>query len=139
MKAFTFDGLRPLMGRLERGDDLLEGLERFCREHGVKAGCLMGIGALERAVLGFYVQRDGRYENLTFDRELEIASLTGNLSEKEGQPFVHAHLAVSDEERTFGGHLMPGCRVFACEFTVLAFQGQPPVRKPDPATGLWLW
>jgi len=31
-----------------------------------------------------------------------------------------AHLACH------GGHLMPGCTVFACEFTVWAFEGDAP-------------
>lgn len=140
MKAFGFQSARVLLGRLERGDDLAEGILRFCTEQGVAVGSLTGIGALERAALGYYDQAAGRYDTLQIEQGLEIAALVGNLSRKDGQPFVHAHLVLADaERRCLGGHLMPGCRVFACELCVWAFEGPPPERLPDPATGLALW
>jgi len=55
-------------------------------------------------------------------------------------PFVHAHLVLADSQLNgHGGHAMPGCRVFACEFTIWAFSGAAPERRPDAATGLELW
>jgi predicted DNA-binding protein with PD1-like motif len=140
VKAFHFSGARVLLGRLERGDDLAEGLVRFCAAHGVEAGSLSGIGALEQAALGYYDQAAGRYDTLQIEQGLEIAALTGNVSRKDGEPFVHAHLVLAGaDRRCFGGHMQPGCRVFACEFTLWAFEGPAPERMPDPATGLALW
>ena len=140
MKSFAFEGQRVLMGRLARGDDLAEGLAAFCEVEGVRAGSLTGIGALEQGVLGFYDQAAGRYESVTLGGGQEIASLVGNISMKDGVPFVHAHLVLADDQLACrGGHLMPGCTVFACEFTVWAFDGTPPERLPDEATGLALW
>jgi len=140
VKTFGFDGQRVLMGRLERGDDLAEGLAAFCAAEGVRAGALSGIGALEQGALGYYDQAAGRYQSRTLSGGLEIASLVGNVSLKDGQPFVHAHLVLADTQLTcHGGHLMPGCTVFACEFTIWAFDGAPPERQLDEATGLALW
>ncbi len=140
MKVFSFESQRVFLARLERGDDLVEGLVRFCDEHGVRAGCIQGLGAVECGALGYYDQDAGRYDTMRFDQGMEIASLVGNVSSKDCQTFVHAHLVLADEKRRcFGGHLMPGCRVFACEFTVWAFDGEVPERMPDPATGLALW
>lgn len=140
MKAFAFEGQRVLLGRLQRGDDLAEGLARFCADHDVRAGCLSGLGALEQGVLGYYDQAAGEYRSRTLYNGLEIASLVGNVSLKDGAPFVHAHLVLADaRQECHGGHAMPGCQVFACEFTVWAFAGTAPERHPDPATGLALW
>ncbi|MBN2495098.1 MAG: DNA-binding protein [Deltaproteobacteria bacterium] len=140
MKAFAFDSRRLLMGRLERGDDLVEALTRFCAQHGVQAGCLSGLGALEQAELGYYDQAEGRYRTRALRGGLEIASLLGNVSLKRGAPFVHAHLVLADgQQACFGGHAMPGCRVFACEFAVWAVEGEVLERRPDAATGLDLW
>ncbi len=60
MKTFPFDGERVLLARLDRGDDLLASLQALCETERVEAGVIQAIGAVERAVVGFYDQADGR-------------------------------------------------------------------------------
>ncbi|MHB8763762.1 MAG: PCC domain-containing protein [Deferrisomatales bacterium] len=48
-----------LVGRLGRGDDLLEALTRVAREEGVRLGRLEALGAVEGARVGFYDQATG--------------------------------------------------------------------------------
>ncbi len=140
MKSYPYPKARTILARLERGDDLLEGLTRACLRNGVRAGSVQGIGAVERAVIGFYDQQAGKYRDIVLEGGREIASLTGNISLLDGQVFVHAHVVLADAEgHCQGGHLMPGTRVFACELALQALQGQPPERSDDEATGLKLW
>lgn len=140
MKTFAFADARVLLVRLDRGDDLLAALQALCEAEGVQAGTIEGIGAVEEAVLGWYDQAAGRYLEQRFGRGMEITALLGNVSLRDGVPFVHAHLTLADGEgRCFGGHLMPGTRVFACELCLRAFAGEAPVRQPDGPTGLMLW
>lgn len=140
MKEFVFTGSRLLMGRLERGDDLLEQLTAFCHQHDIRAGAVWAIGAVERARLGYFDQAAGSYRTREWEQPLEIVSLSGNVSEKEGQPFAHLHAVLADEQGAcHGGHLLEGCRVFACEFVVMKLEGEIPRRTTDPATGLALW
>jgi uncharacterized protein len=42
------------MGRLMRGDDLLEAITLICREYDIRFGRLDAIGAVEKAWLGYY-------------------------------------------------------------------------------------
>ena len=140
MKSFRFEGQRSLLGRLERGDDILQGLTEFCVQHGVAAGTIQGIGAVERGGVGYYDQAVGKYVEIRFDQAMEIASLIGNVSQKQGQSFLHCHIVLADREgRCFGGHLLEGNLAFACEFVVTALEGAAPERMPDDATGLMLW
>ncbi len=140
MKTFPFSSERILLARLDRGDDLLEALTALCAAERVEAGVIHAIGAVERAVVGYYDQAAGHYERLVFEQGLEIANLNANVSIKDGAPFVHAHVTLSDADgRCVGGHLMPGTRVFACEIQLRAFTGAPPVRGLDEPTGLPLW
>jgi predicted DNA-binding protein with PD1-like motif len=140
MKSYEFDRERILLARLERGDDLLEALGALCRSHGVQAGVIHAIGAVERAVIGYYDQRAGRYDELPIPRGMEIANLQANVSIKDGEPFVHAHVTLAGADgRCVGGHLMPGTIVFACELQLRILEGEAPVRGPDAATGLALW
>ncbi len=140
MKTFEFPTERVLLGRLERGDDLLEALTDLCRRQGVSAGTVQAIGAVEHAAIGFYDQRAGRYESISLLEELEIASLLGNVSLKDGEPLVHAHVVLADATGLCrGGHLLPGTSVFACEFTLRVLEGPALERTLDEATGLPLW
>ncbi len=128
------------MERLKKGEDLLSALSRAASSHGMRLGKVEAIGAVTGATLGFYRQEDKSYETVRLEGGLEIISLIGNISLKEGKPFLHAHVAFGDESgRAFGGHLMEGSEIFACEAVFTVFSGPDLVRLPDEATGLWLW
>jgi len=97
--------------RFSENDDLAESIKRVAEESGVKAGALILIGALKRAVLGCYKQ--GEYINTELKGHVEIASCMGNIAhDEEGETIIHAHIVVSNEKgEAFGGHLMKGCLV----------------------------
>lgn len=129
-----------LMGRLGHGADLLEEITGICRQHHIRIGRIEAIGAVKKACIGFYNQETRAYEYLTFDREMEMTKLSGNISLKDGQIFVHAHVTLADENgMAYGGHLAPGTIVFACECIIEAFDGPAFERAFDEETGLALW
>lgn len=131
---------RILIGKLYRGEDLLERLTAVCREKGVRLGRIEAVGAVERARVGFYDQRMRTYGFFDFGGPMEILSLLGNISLKDGEPVVHAHIALSDAAgAAFGGHLAAGTKVYACEFLIQELAGTELHREMDEATGLPLW
>jgi hypothetical protein len=140
MAAAEYKSKRIFMGRIPYGDDLLEYLSDFVQEQAITKGKLQMIGAVQKAVVGFYNSRLAKYENLVFNKPMEVLGLTGNISVKDGKPFIHAHITLGDEMgQSFGGHLMGGTTVFAAEFIVEEFEGQDLKREYDETTGLTLW
>ena len=132
---------RVVVRRLVPGADLLGELNKLVKVEGIELGALSGIGALRKAAVGIFDLENREYKVNEFDEEMEICALTGNVSLKEGEPFVHAHLALSDREgRGFGGHLMPGCEVFVAEVILWEFEGARLERCPQAdCGGLALW
>jgi len=132
---------RVIIRRLEPGRDLLDELSRVVRENDIRLGLLSGIGALKRAAVGMFEQERRQYRTTTFDEEMELCALAGNVSLKDGAPFCHVHLTLADREgRAFGGHAMPGCIIFVAEVAILALEGPPLARVPhDEAGGLAVW
>ena len=132
---------RKIMGRLAKGDDLLAAFAKICEENGIQLGELQAIGAVTQARVGYYDQFARKYMFLSFPEPQEILSLVGNISIKDNQPFVHAHLTLADQEgRAVGGHLAEGTLVFACEFWIQEYtSGKSLVRHHDEETGLFLW
>ena len=128
------------MGKLSHGSDLLEEITDICRRENVQLGWIEALGAVQRARLGFYNQETHEYEFITVDQPLEITKLVGNVSLKDNSPFVHAHVTLADKKgNAYGGHVVSGTVVFACEFILEIFDGPVLQRELDEVTGLSLW
>jgi len=129
-----------LLVRLPKGEDLLDALVAICREKKITKGHISLIGALEKAVLGYYPQDTRRYVTHTLDAGTEILAGLGNISLKDGQPAIHLHLTLLQGDFTItGGHAMPGNILFAGEACITPLGGPLLNRGLDAATGLPLW
>ncbi|NLO91882.1 MAG: DNA-binding protein [Elusimicrobia bacterium] len=131
---------RTYIFKLNKGDDLLNELQEFCRDNQIKCGIIKGIGAVSCATLGFFDQKKKKYNKVKHDRAFEILSLLGNISLMEEKPMVHLHASMCDDQGGLvGGHLMGGTTVFACEIFVQELVGAPKMRKLDKVTGITIW
>lgn len=131
---------RKWLARLPFEADLLQVLENFAAEESIKAGHVGVIGAVKKAVLGFYDQQNKEYRSVVLSEPLEILHCTGNLSIKDGTPKAHLHITLAREDGSaLGGHLMPGTIVFAGEAVIEELIGPELVRGYDRQTGLPLW
>jgi predicted DNA-binding protein with PD1-like motif len=134
-----------IVARLAFGDDLLAAVGRLAEEHGVTVGEFRAIGALQRGALSFYDQappdpRQRTYVSLPLNEPLEIVSLLGTVSRRDGATAVHAHACLADQRgRCYGGHVAEGCVAFACEVVLDELAGAPLERVYDETTGLALW
>ena len=128
------------MGRLSYGGDLLEEISNLCLKENIQLGWIEALGAVKRVRIAFYNQETHEYEFFVKNEPLEITKLAGNVSLKDGHPFIHAHITLADKAgNAYGGHLAPGAVIFACEFRLEVFDGQGIKRDFDEATGLPLW
>lgn len=126
--------------RLPVGEDLLETITKVFRERGLRKAAFNVIGAVTRAALAYYDSELRQYKNREFEGLLEIVSCSGNVSERDGEVFVHAHMVLAGENfACVGGHLMPGTVIFAAELYGTPVPGSVPVRQYDDFTGLFLW
>jgi predicted DNA-binding protein with PD1-like motif len=126
--------------RLPTGEDLLHALTSEFERRSIRKAAFSVIGAVAGATLGYYDQVAKQYRNKEFQGRFEILACVGNVSEKEGQIFVHAHALLAGADFIcFGGHLVPGTPIFAAELSAVEVPGEPPVRGLDAHTGLFLW
>jgi predicted DNA-binding protein with PD1-like motif len=131
---------RIFIGKLKHDGDLLEELTEVCEQNGISLGHVEALGAVKKVRLGFYNQQTRKYEFFEIEENLEIDGLIGNVSMRDGKPMVHAHITLSDSDgRAYGGHLMPGTIVFACEFIIAVYKGPQLNRSYDEETSLTLW
>jgi predicted DNA-binding protein with PD1-like motif len=134
---------RRLVGRLDRGADILEGFAEVCRVKNVRTGELRAFGSVEQVVMAEYDQRARSWRpHRRFDAQFDILNLTGNLSERDGKLSVRAHVTLSRERdngiEVVGGFVV-AARVFAVEFVIDCFDDVILRRTVDAQTGLPLW
>jgi uncharacterized protein len=116
---------------LDRGDEVLEGITRFATETGVRAASFTGIGAIDRLTLGFYDLVGQKYERRSFDEDMEVASMSGNLAVVDGGPFPHVHGVFCRRDfSAVGGHVFEAVVSIAVEVGVLT---DPEMIRRSPA------
>ncbi len=134
-----FNIKRIFQGRLFKDYEILSEITKFLKENSISSGLISGIGAVTKAKIGYYDQKTRQYITQEFDEPMEILSLKGNISLKDGEPFPHVHVILSRGDFScIGGHLFEAY-VFAFEFEVIETDGTPCERGFDEDTGLFLW
>ena len=131
---------RTYIFKLHKGKDLMEYLAAFCHDNQVKCGIVNVIGAVENATLSCFDQKKKKYDKKVIAEPLEIVSLSGNISIQDNRPCVHAHVMLSNQKyEVFGGHLLPGTKVFVGEAYIQELVGEPKVRRMDKVVKVSLW
>jgi predicted DNA-binding protein with PD1-like motif len=122
------------------GSDLLRELQKFVLAKNITLAWLSGVGAVSRATIRYYDQPKQEWVDLVLDRNLEVAGMWGNVSLLNGEPIVHAHIVLADDQgRCYGGHLADGTVVFNLEILMTTLSGPAVTRKMDAQTGLTIW
>ena len=125
--------------RLDLGEYVHPSLLALCEKEHIPFGSISAIGAVDRAVIGVYDLAHGAYIQRTFDGFMEIANLSGSVTERDGKPYLHLHVTVCGQDHNVhAGHAIE-LRVGAtCELFLRALPGAVE-RRPDPETGLNLF
>lgn len=140
MKAFRSDDGKAAMIRLLPGDDLLNGLNRAAADLGFEAATVQIVGAVRTLAVAYFDQETKSYEPHLYEGGLEISGGIGNVSLKDGEPFVHIHVTGSARNgEAVGGHLAEGTEVYMIEAYFRAFGGKAPERELDREVGLPVW
>lgn len=125
---------------LDNHVSVMEALTDFCSKQKIKAGTISGLGAINLATFRFLNPATKQYVDKTFEEQMEITNLTGNISVKDGKPYLHVHITASREDYTcVGGHLLDARINGACELIVESFTLNEVGRRADEETGLNLY
>lgn len=140
MKSISFNGSarRDFLLVLDRGDDVVESLLAFAREHGIAGASLQAIGAFSRAAVAYWNPQTKVYEEIAVDEQVEVLSLLGSLAMSPDGVRVHAHAVLGRRDgSTVGGHLLRAT-VFPTLEVFIAESGTRIRRERDAETGLML-
>ena len=93
--------------RLEKGEEVISCLKELCKKENIRLGEITGLGAANLVEIGVFNVNTKEYNTKVFEGIYEITSLVGNVTEKDGEVYLHIHINFGDEEgRVLGGHLV---------------------------------
>ena len=91
---------------IEKNKKVMDTLIRFCKDQAITNVKISGIGAVKQSEIGAYDTVVKEYIRKQFPDVWELVSYEGNVTLKDGDPFVHGHVVLSNHDmKTIGGRL----------------------------------
>ena len=124
--------------RMDRKDEVMTCLSEIADKEDIRFAHLYGLGACDHLKVGCYDVEQQKYHVSDMDGAFEITSLVGNITRKDGRPYLHVHITVADEsQKAFGGHLNECVISGTCEMFITALDGSVGRKTDDVGnTGL---
>ena len=92
--------------RLDKGDEIVKSLMEVAAKEKLTLASVSGIGATDDFKVGVFDLERSDYEHFSFVGNHEIVALVGNLTTKDGAPYIHLHITCAgDGGKIVGGHL----------------------------------
>ncbi len=114
----------------------MEGIKEFCKGNRIEAAFFQTIGAVGEVELAWYDLGAKQYVTALLKEDLELVSLTGNVSKLGNELVVHNHGVFSNKAmETKGGHVQKAVISGACEIVLTRIEGSID-RAYDEETGL---
>jgi len=122
---------------LEKDQNVIEALTEVAISQKIRGGHITGIGAVKDVELGFYELHKKDYIRKKFTGDdYELIALNGNVSLRDGLPYIHVHTALGRSDfGVFGGHLFEARVAVTAEIYITPF-GMMPERTFQPGLGL---
>ena len=92
--------------RFASGEQLVAPLLAWLTEEGIGYSTITGLGAVRSARVSYWNADTQEYEAHDLPEQMEVVSLIGNVTIKEGAPFLHIHVTLGKRDLSIiGGHL----------------------------------
>ena len=121
---------------LKAGMSLTDEILRIARKERIKTARVEAIGGVDRLKLAYFNHRTKKYEEHEYNEFLEVTGMLGNITQKDGKPFLHAHCTFGRRDMSvIGGHLI-SATVFPLMEVVITPTRNRATRRFDEKLGL---
>ena len=82
--------------RLDPDDEVTECLTELVRKEDIQLAEVSGLGAAKDVIVGLFNTATKEYGTHRVQGQFELAHLTGNITRKDGEPYLHIHATASN-------------------------------------------
>ena len=91
---------------LVRGEDVLASIRAVCNAERVRLAEISALGAADYAEVGVYHLAEKRFFFFFLEGEMEICALTGSVTRRGTELYLHLHGSLADADgNVYGGHV----------------------------------
>ena len=112
--------------RLDPGEEIVASLTRLVEQEQVQLGSVTAIGAANDVTIGIFSTQEKQYHARRYQGDYEISALVGNVTRKDGEPYLHLHITFGNPVtgEVYAGHLS-SCTISATlELFLQVWDGQ---------------
>lgn len=92
---------------LKTGSKLPDALLDIAASERIPTASVEGIGGVKALTLAYFNRETKKYEEKGFDEFMEATSVVGNITLRDGEPYVHIHGTFGRRDMgVVGGHIM---------------------------------
>jgi uncharacterized protein len=92
--------------RFLSGEQFVAPLLEWLSREGIGYAALSGLGAVSGATVSYWNAQTKQYEQHQLTQQMEVVSLLGNVTIRDGKPFIHAHVGLGRSDLSVvGGHV----------------------------------
>ena len=112
--------------RLDPGEEIIASLTRLVEQEQVQLGSVTAIGAANDVTIGIFSTQEKQYHARRYQGDYEISALVGNVTRKEGEPYLHLHITIGNPVtgEVHAGHLTSATISATLELFLQVWDGQ---------------
>ena len=112
--------------RLDPGEEIVASLTRLVEQEQVQLGSVTAIGAANDVTIGIFSTQEKQYHARRYQGDYEISALVGNVTRKEGEPYLHLHITIGNPVtgEVHAGHLTSATISATLELFLQVWNGQ---------------
>ena len=112
--------------RLDPGEEIVASLTRLVEQEQVQLGSVTAIGAANDVTIGIFSTQEKQYHARRYQGDYEISALVGNVTRKEGEPYLHLHITIGNPVtgEVHAGHLTYATISATLELFLQVWDGQ---------------
>ena len=128
-----------LVARIDRGEEILASLREIALRENIRLAQISAIGAVGDFTVGVFHTAEKQYHANRFQGDWEIVSLSGSITQMNGEYYAHLHMSAGGTDGTVvGGHLNEAVVSATCELFITVLDGTVE-RRFSPEVGLNLF
>lgn len=114
-----------IIARIDKGEEILENMKAICEKEDIKLANVNALGAINDFEVGLFDVDEKKYYSQRHTGNFEIVSLTGSVTTKNRETYMHIHLSAGDKEnKVYGGHLNRAVVSATCEMFIQVIDGR---------------
>lgn len=82
--------------RLDPGEEVVACLTKLVEQENISLGVVSALGAANDITIGIFDTAEKQYYSRRYQGDYEVSALVGNVSRKDGAPYLHLHITIGN-------------------------------------------